>query len=104
VDQLVAELEIVDEPSEQRARLWVFLALSWLLEHREDYSDPLQVIEMLYTDFDYPDEIQGLVRFMPNAPGEDPGIEAIKQRWRAFIDRLSAEYRQRDLASNDLIE
>lgn len=23
------------------------------------------------------------------------------QRWRAFVDRLSADYRQRDLAPND---
>jgi len=101
VDELVADLEIVDEPAEQRARLWLFLALAWLLEHREDFSDPLEVIEMLYADFDYPDEIQGLVRFMPAAPGDDASLDAIVRRWRAFVDRLSSEYEKRDLPSHE---
>lgn len=101
VDELIADLEIVDEPAEQRARLWLFLALAWLLERRQDFSDPLMVIEMLYADFDYPDEIQGLVRFMPTAPDEAAGVEAIEQRWRAFVDRMSVEYKLRDLTSNE---
>lgn len=99
VDELIADLEIVDEPTEQRARLWLFLSLAWLLEHRQDFGDPLEVIEMLYADFDYPDEIQGVVRFMP-APGPDAGVDAIERRWRALVDRLSAEYETRDLARN----
>lgn len=100
VDELITDLEIVDEPSEQRARLWLFLALAWLLEHRQDFRDPLEVIEMLYADFDYPDEIQGLVRFMPTAPGEAAAVDALEQRWRAFVDRVTVEYQQRDLAPN----
>ena len=54
---------------------------------------------MLYADFDYPGEIQGLVRFMPSVQAE-AGPEAIEQRWRAFVDRLSVEYRERGLAPN----
>ena len=100
-DDLIVDLEIVDEPSEQRARLWLFLTIAWLFDHRQDFRDPLEVIEMLYADFDYPDEIQGLVRFMPTAPGEDASLEALEQRWRVFVDRLSAEYQQRDLARKE---
>lgn len=100
VDELIAHLEIDDEPTEQRARLWLFLSLAWLLEHRQDFSDPLGVIEMLYADFDYPDEIEGLVRFMP-AAGPDPSVDAIDRRWRAFVDRLNSEYEKRDLAPDE---
>lgn len=100
VDGLVDDLEIVDEPSEARARFWLFLALAWILEHRAEFDDPLEVIEMLYTDFDYPEEISGLVRFMPAGPGLATGQRAIEERWRQFVDRVGAEYRERDLASN----
>lgn len=99
VDELIADLDIADEPTERRARLWLFLSLAWLLEHRQDFGDPLEVIEMLYADFDYPEEIEGMVGFMP-ASDPDAGVDAIERKWRAFVDRLSSEYDQRDLAAD----
>ncbi len=95
VDELVRNLEISDEPTERRARLWLYLALAWLLDHRSDYDDVLEVIEMLYADFDYPEEIRSLVRFMPPGPGDRPGVEGIEQRWRDFVDRVGREYLER---------
>ena len=99
VDELIADLDTADEPAERRARLWLFLSLAWLLEHRHDFADPLEVIEMLYADFDYPEEIESLVRFMP-AAGPDAGVDAIERNWRAFVDRVRSEYDQRDLAGD----
>lgn len=96
VEELVAALEFSDEPAELRARLWLFLALAWLLDHRSEYDDPLGVIEQLYADFDYPEEIRSLVRFMPPGPGDLPGVEGIAGRWRGYVERLGAEYRERD--------
>lgn len=100
VDELITDLEVVDVPLETRARFWLFLALAWVLEHRHDFDDPFEVIEMLYADFDYPKEITGLVRFMPAAPGQPIGLSAIEERWQQFIDRVGAEYRARCLASS----
>lgn len=99
VDDLVGDLEIVDEPTEQRARVWLFLSLAWLLEHRESFEDPLEVIELLYADFDYPDEIRGLVRYMPPGPGEASGLDALEESWRQYVERTAAEYRERDEAA-----
>jgi hypothetical protein len=45
--------------------------------------------------FDYPDEIRGLVRFMPVEPGEPTGPKAIKKKWRTYVQRVAAEYRDR---------
>lgn len=95
VDDLVDTLQLSDEPVERRARLWLFLALAWLLEHRADYEDPLRVIEMLYADFEYPDEIKGLVRFMPPGPGQEFGVAAIESRWREYVNQLQREYHER---------
>lgn len=95
-DDLIRQLEISDESSEQRARLWLLLSLAWLREHREAFADPLEVIEMLYADFEYPDEIRNLVRFMPPQAGEATGVNAIEDRWRQYLELTAAEYRERD--------
>ncbi len=92
VDELVPCLAPSDEPVEQRQRLWLFLVLDWLWEHQADVKDPLELIEMLYADFEYPPEIQGLVRFMPKPQGAAP---TLKQRWRAYLDQARAEFEGR---------
>lgn len=96
VEEMVGTLEFSDVPAEIRARFWLFLALAWLLDHRSDYEDPFGVIEQLYADFDYPEEIRSLVRFVPPGPGDLPGVEGIEGRWRGYVERLGAEYRDRD--------
>ena len=96
VDDLIDQLEVSDEPTEQRARVWVFLTLAWVLEHRDSYDDPYEVVGMLFTDFDYPPEITRLVGFMPAPVGEPVGPSAIDKRWREYIERVSEEYRERN--------
>lgn len=46
-------------------KTWLFLVLAWLFENREAVSDPLDEVESIYADFDYPPEIEGFVRYMP---------------------------------------
>jgi hypothetical protein len=84
------------EPVERRARVWLFLALSWLLENLDDFDDPLGVIELLYADFEYPEEIQGLVRFMPPPPGQPTGLTALDNNWHHYVERVGKEYRERN--------
>jgi hypothetical protein len=96
VNELCEAMAISDEPAESRQRLWMYLALAWLLEHRADFPDPLGVIETLFADFEYPDELSPLVRFMPVESGAAVGIPAIEDRWRDFVERVSREYAARD--------
>lgn len=96
VEELIVDLEVSDQPTEERARLWLFLALAWLWEHRAKFDDPLEVIELLYAEFDYPEEISGLVRYIPAPPGGPTGPGTIEERWRAFLDQMAGEYRDRD--------
>ena len=82
------EAVAADVPSddvEAAAETWLFLALAWLFEHRGDFLEPLEVIEELNADFGYPDEISGLVRFMPPPPGAGTGHRAIEQRWAEYL-------------------
>ena len=57
VPQLVGEIAESLKPEADSSPVWLFLALTWVYEHRADYLDPLEVVEMLFTDFDYPDEM-----------------------------------------------
>lgn len=75
--------------------VWLFLALAWLHDHRSEHLEPFEVIEMLYADFEYPDEIAGLVRFMPPPAGAASGHRALEQRWEDFLSRKSAQFRKR---------
>lgn len=95
VDDLVGELQFGDQPQERRARYWLFLALAWLLEHPEIADDPLEVIELLYADFDHPSEIQGLVRYMPPPNGARTGLDAIRDRWVEYVEDAKGDYTQR---------
>lgn len=89
----VAEiLSEVDAEGGNEWRVWLFLALAWLYDNRDDWEDPYQVIEMLYTDFGYPEEIASFVRFLPAPDGEVPGTRALEERWIRFINTCTDSY------------
>jgi len=51
---------------------WLFLNLSWLYDNRNKLSDPLEEVERVYADFDYPPDISKFVRYMP---AQDDGVK-----------------------------
>jgi hypothetical protein len=68
---------------------WLYLVLAWLYEHRDEDSDPLQRVEEVYADFGYPEEIAGLVRYMP-MDGPDMGSrkaneQRLVHRWAQYL-------------------
>jgi hypothetical protein len=77
------------------ARFWMFLILAWTYENRDQVDDPFRIIEMLYADFGYPDEIESFVPYMPARPGEDASVGGLESRWKAFLERTSSEYAHR---------
>jgi hypothetical protein len=92
---LIDELERVSAKETDPAAVWLFLALAWIYGHRTSFYDPLGMIEMLYADFGYPDEIKRFVRFMPASPGLATGLDAIAENWRAYVEKKTEEYRTR---------
>ena len=87
-------LSNVEADGGQAWRLWLYLALAWLSENRDQFEDPYEAIESLYADFGYPDEIAGLVRFMPARAGEASGLGAIDRRWAAYLEERARTYDQ----------
>lgn len=75
---------------------WLYLTLAWIYEHRDEYSDPLQAVENVYADFDYPSQIAGFVRYMP-MKGADLGSKAANERrlydrWEEFLEEYNTSY------------
>lgn len=88
------------ETTEEARSKWLFLVLAWVLDHREQYADPLRAVEEIYADFGYPAEIASFVRYMPSdAPdlGSREKNEArLFARWRAYLDERQAVFGLRD--------
>jgi hypothetical protein len=69
---------------------WLYVLLRWLHERKQEFPDPLGLVEQIYTDFGYPEEIEGLVRWMPSAePVQDreEGLARIEQKWMSYLER-----------------
>ncbi len=100
-DELVRELaaseEAVDETLIQKK--WLYLTLSWMFEHRTEIDDPLTEVESVYANFDYPEEIENFVRYMPPTDGVDPksyskeeNEQRMMEKWRWYLDQARTKF------------
>jgi hypothetical protein len=78
---------------------WLYLILAWFYEHRGELVDALGVVEELYADFGYPEELRGFVRYLPPADGYEPQAHTYKEnrdrlfrKWDSYLkSRTSRE-------------
>jgi hypothetical protein len=81
-----------DAPEEK----FLFLLLNWVFEHKEQFSDPLEMVEAIYADFDYPEEISKFVRYMPVQQPISNSIETTVQKlynnWEMFLKEEKMKY------------
>jgi len=95
VPEILDRIEAKHQPDAEAAAVWRFLALACLWEKRDSFPDPLEVVEMLFADFDYPSEMEPFVRLMPAPPGAEPGSHGIENRWQSYLSERAAFYRSR---------
>jgi hypothetical protein len=75
-----------DDPRDS-ARKWLYLQIKAAYLQRAKFKDPLEVVEEIYADFDYPPSISHLVRYMPvSHPSEVVGELGMVKNWARFID------------------
>ncbi|WP_250655932.1 DUF2247 family protein [Alkalimarinus coralli] len=95
IDELASMEQELDE--EACSRKWLFLILAWVYEHRESYSDPLGVVEQVYADFDYPEAIEGFVRYMPSEEPDlgstEKNVARLFEKWGAFLEIEKESYK-----------
>lgn len=96
VDQLINEIcgfEFLSDEVAQKEK-WLFIVLYWLWINRFSFDKPLDVVEFIYSDFDYPEEIESFVSYMPPKDDYDPSIYSYEEnlnhmmnKWKGYIDR-----------------
>ena len=72
---------------------WLYVLLSWVYENRRSFEDALQVVELIYADFNYPQSIEPFVRYMPSdnpsLGNTERDIEMLYEEWKAYLLRQS---------------
>lgn len=88
-DPLIDIVEIIERicgqvhPIPEISEKWLFLSIYWLYVNQSKFDDPLEVLEGVYADFNYPEAIKHLIRYMPN---EDGRIIDFKKEWLFYLN------------------
>ncbi|MEK8212547.1 DUF2247 family protein [Paenibacillus sp. FSL L8-0463] len=94
LDKLLAPMSMEEYSIAQEKILYV--VLKWVFENKEHYADPFEVVETIYADFDYPEEISQFVRYMPsNQPLLDLvdfNKERLYKNWSDYLEKQKKKY------------
>lgn len=91
VRDLLEKLAYIEDWKDENATedKWLYIILLWLYEHKGQIDDPLEKVEIVYADFNYPIKISSFVRYMPlneiSEPLED-GVSFLYRKWKEFLD------------------
>lgn len=76
---------------------FLYVLLNWVYEHKNNYEDPLDAVEYIYGDFDYPEIISKFVKYMPLEEPNLGSVELNRERlfkyWKNYLDREKTKYK-----------
>lgn len=81
---------------ESLVKPWIFLVLSFLFENKKSYKDPLNMVERLYVEFQYPEEIAPIVRYTPLEEGKIGSEKHLFENWENIISDYNFEFEVRN--------
>lgn len=84
-------------PTEQEVmEKWLYLALDWIYNNREYFSNPLDAVEIVYSDFNYPTSIAHFIKYMPiEGPvplTEEKAVSNLYQHWLNYLAMQSVKF------------
>ena len=72
----------------QQHELWRAVALKWAIEHCSNTDRELfDEIDSIYADFDYPEDMKGIVSFMPG--DENSNASTLRQKIMDFYHQIT---------------
>lgn len=95
--ELVASRQLLFEYNNQEFPIeikdkWLLILLRCVFIGRKLYEDPLGVVELIYSDFNYLKEIDSFVKYMPAIDGYTPSIHSFDENisrlypnWESYI-------------------
>jgi len=75
----------------------MYILLFWVYENKDLYDDALQIVEIIYDDFDFPPNIRGFVRYLPTEypvlDTQEMAIETLYKNWENYIKSESKKWK-----------
>lgn len=90
LNSLAQDSKTTKDPS----KIWIYILLSWLFENKHNYIDPFEIIDEIYADFGYPEEISTLVRYMPATEDSAKSENQLVRNWEKFLSSFEQEQRK----------
>ncbi len=91
LQRLACKEPTIDEQSLQLK--WMRLILAWLFETKDQFDDPLGIIEGIYADFGYPSEIRALIRYndpddgyRPQDHTQEENVARLLNLWHDYVE------------------
>jgi len=76
---------------------WLYAVLWSLYQKRNSYEDALEMVERIYSDFDYPQNIASLIRYMPSEEGDlgsrELNAELLYKKWERYLNAEGLKYK-----------
>ena len=78
------------EPSDEctAKKKFLCLSLAWLNKKWTSLADPFEAINIVYADFEYPEEIASLASYMPSTEAYNPSMHTEKENRDRLHDNL----------------
>ena len=76
----------------------MYVLLNWVFEHRDHYSDPFRVVEIIYDDFSFPAAISSFVRYLPSDQTDLDSVDSNKEKlyknWKKYLDKQAVFWKK----------
>lgn len=99
VSKNLIELTLLEdyESDEEIKSKWLYALLNHIYINKNKYEDALDIVEQIYSDFAYPMEISGFVRYMPMDDGGDLGSCKLNEarlydKWKKYLEENRKKY------------
>jgi hypothetical protein len=91
-------IELEEEQDEEDIKAkWLYLVLWVLYKNRNEYDNALEIVEEVYSDFDYPPSISSFVRYMPSDEPDlgsyEANIERLYHKWEQYLLSEELKYK-----------
>jgi len=74
---------------------FLYVSLNWVYEHKGDYCNPIEVIDILCDDINYPNEVKNLISFMPTSESETNSLNSAAEQLSERLLRYLENQRNR---------
>jgi hypothetical protein len=96
VDGVLEKLEPIAEPDVENCKIhWSYLLLLWVYKNRSTYEDPLSIAEEIYAEFEYPERMASIIRYMPSDSNYGGGQEKLMENWRSLLKAVAESFKAR---------